>query len=220
MLNGESRKLHFYFCRANPSKMKVTILKMPNSSAKWDLVFSYFELRRQVFLERLNWDLAEEDGYEHEQYDSLPMAHYVVAQDKTGEVVAGARLLRCDVELGGIAADGFARSAAPKYSYMIRDATLGRINLPKSLMNERAPVDAKSWELTRLASLAENHEASVAVLEAAYDYIKLLGAEKVLCLGSPIVMRLAQKYGFSPVREGPICKNSDGSFLVFSCPVK
>jgi len=192
--------------------MRISVLRMPNSTGSWGLVVKYLELRKAVFIDQLKWQLHDYNNFEHEQYDALPMAHYVLAHEE-GRVIAGARLLRCDIELGG-------RFEGEKvFSYMIRDAVLGRIDLPKELMSEIPPTDAKTWELTRLVSASKDPSVTVDVLSAATGYIRLLGGENCLCLGSPVIMRLAKRYGFNPMPVGPICSNENGRFLAFNCPV-
>lgn len=55
-------------------------------------LFSFSELRHEIFITRLGWPLACPSGRETDQYDDED-AVYVTATNSVGQVVAGARLL-------------------------------------------------------------------------------------------------------------------------------
>lgn len=186
----------------------VSILRMPHAIAKWQLVYNYLELRNEVFVERKEWDLPTYDTLEFEQYDGGNKPHYVIAH-KGSQVLAGVRLLRCDEE----------EHAHPhSVSYMIRDAYLGRINLPRALWtNGEPPTDNTTWELTRFVSSVRDMDVTRAVLKAANEYMKRLGGAQVLFLSHPALLRVAQKHGFKPVPQGPILGNESGKFQVARC---
>ena len=93
---------------------EVRIIRYPEGLPHWDLVGSYLKLRKEVFVDRLEWPLLHVDELEFEQYDTFDTT-YVVATCGD-DVVGGARLRRTDQRSGG----GHVR-----YSYMIRDACLG-----------------------------------------------------------------------------------------------
>ncbi len=189
--------------------LEVSILRLPHSAARWDLVRKYQELRRQVFILEKNWDLQQAEDREFEQYDGLLTAHYVIAH-KEGKVIAGARLLRCDNRVG---------SVRYGYTYMIRDAWLGRIDLPREMCWKEPQTGKESWELTRLVSIDPDPNTARAVLDAANAYLRKLGAKNCLILGHPALMRLAKRYGYAPVPLGPVVGNQDGRFLAFQVAV-
>lgn len=76
-----------------------------------------------------NWDLTTYEGVEFEQYDTVGYASYVVTHED-GEVLAGCRLIRCDSHVAG------------RYSYMIKDAYDGVIDLPGTICATPPPNDA------------------------------------------------------------------------------
>jgi acyl homoserine lactone synthase len=57
---------------------------------------SFFELRFEVFVNRLKWDLACEVGDERDQFDN-ERAIYLLLTNSRAQVVAGARMLRTDI---------------------------------------------------------------------------------------------------------------------------
>ncbi len=57
---------------------------------------SFFELRHEVFNNRLGWNLPVEDGREHDQFDNSD-AVYITIKNDFNHVVAGARLLPTSV---------------------------------------------------------------------------------------------------------------------------
>ena len=159
-----------------------SVLTLPLSSAKWHLVTSYLTLRKSVFVDRMNWGLDVDSDLEYEEYDAGPFAHYVIAhqQDKA---IAGARLIQCNTERG---------TGEYVRSYMIRDAALGRIQLPKELwMQSEPPTDEKSWELTRFVSSSTDPDIAKGILEVAFGYMQRLGGKRCICLSAPPMLRLS-----------------------------
>ncbi len=178
----------------------------PQDSPKYDLVTAFLQLRKEVFIDRMAWNLLDYEGIEFEQYDTYDTT-YVVAH-KNRRVIGGARLRRTDQ-----------RNAT--YSYMIRDAYLGLLpGLPQEMCFEEPPVDKDAWELTRLAALPEEREVGPAILTAANDYLFGLGARTCLFLGPAAFVRMAERLGWETRRLGPLVGNSDGRFLAFECPVR
>lgn len=186
--------------------MQVSILKAPHGLSRWDLVSSYLALRRAVFVEQLNWDLTTHEGSEFEQYDTVGYASYVVAHEHS-KVVAGCRLIRCDSTVQG------------RFTYMIKDAFDGRIDLPGQICAGPPPVDARHWELTRLVAQPNQRKATLAVMRASHEFLALQDAIGCLCLSSPIVERLARLSGYKTERLGPLCGNKDGKFVAFRIPI-
>ena len=100
-------------------------------------------LRKEVFVDKMDWPLFHADSVEFEQYDTLTSV-YILAHEGD-EVIGGARLVRTDQyqSVGKIV-----------YSYMIRDAYLENLpGLPSEICTEEPPVDPKVWELSRFTSL-------------------------------------------------------------------
>ncbi|WP_165352855.1 acyl-homoserine-lactone synthase [Loktanella sp. IMCC34160] len=189
--------------------MQISVLRLPHDAYRWNLAVEYLKLRTRVFIEHMGWDLSSAEEMEFEQYDQLGRAAYIVAHE--GEVVlGGARLLRCDHSLGG---------RSETVSYMIRDAHLGRIDLPTEMCWAEPTTAPTSWELTRLVSVDRDPATARSILNAANAYIKSQGGNECLFLGPPAFMRMARSFGYKPQALGPIVGNQDGRFLAFSCRV-
>ena len=188
------------------------VLRMPADASRWNLVTEFLQLRKQVFVDRLGWELATLDLMEFEQYDSFAATYVIAQHSATGRVAGGARLLRTDHASPTC-------SGSLKYSYMIRDAALGLLpGLPADLCAGSPPVDPKTWELTRLVSdgtpgVAEN------LLRIVNAYLASKGALRCLFLGPAAFMRMARGMGFRPEPLGQVVGNTSGRFLAFACAV-
>ena len=187
---------------------EVSVIRVPDGLPRWDLVTEYLRLRKEVFIDRLDWPLHETEGMEFEQYDTVN-AVYVIAHSGK-EVLGGARLLRTTQNVG---------SGRITYSYMIRDACRNILpGLPADLCADEPPTDPFIWELTRLATLT-GPEITSLILKKTNGFLKSEGAKSCLFLASPKFMRLAEKMGFLPIALGPVKENKDGKFLVFRCDI-
>ncbi len=193
----------------NVDGVSVEFLKLPANSGQWYLVMDFLRLRTKVFVDKMNWDLLVDDEIEFEQYDTATVATYIIVH-REGEVLGGARMIRCDSRIG---------DDQTGYSYMIRDAYLGRIALPPEICDTPPPVDTHTWELTRLISTTNDRSTARLILDSANSFIKRNGGDRCLFLGPPAFMRMAKAYGFDPVPMGKICGNATGRFVAFSCLV-
>ena len=190
------------------TSLTVSVMRFPQRLRDWDLVGSYLELRREVFVEKMSWALDHAEGLEFEQYDSMSTVYIVAHRGR--RAVGGARLCRTDRSMG---------TGQVSYSYMIRDAVRGLLpGLPRDLCYEEPPRDPAVWELTRLATVGD---ASISrmVLQAANDFLHREGAEECLFLGPAAFIRMAKSLGWNPQPLGPVVGNKDGRFLAFECAI-
>ncbi|MGH1331529.1 MAG: acyl-homoserine-lactone synthase [Paracoccaceae bacterium] len=184
---------------------QIDIVRYPGDLARWHLIRAFLQLRTDVFVDQMSWNLHVYDGLEFEQYDTLS-AVYIVAH-KDGHVLGGARLVRTDNRSG-------------VYGYMIRDAALGMLEgLPNNLCTEDPPTDRETWELTRFIATPGN-ACGKSILEASNGFLRSQGAKRCLFLGPPAFMRMARSMQFAPRPLGPITGNKDGRFLAFECVVR
>lgn len=117
--------------RAPAPALTLHVLTLPRDAERWNLVSDYLRLRKDVFIDQMNWSLHAHAAAEFEQYDHFGTT-YVIAEDAgTGEVVGGARLLRTDQE----SPSGSGRIS---YSYMIRDAHRGFSTIFRSTSRARS----------------------------------------------------------------------------------
>lgn len=184
---------------------EVSVLHPSTGVDRWNLVYTFLQLRRQVFIQRMKWQLMDDKGIEFEQYDIMGVGHYVIAH-RGDRVLGGARLVRCNNRIG-------------QYSYMIRDAYLGKISLPHEICETAPPEDEESWELTRLVSDSADPMICRTVLNTANDFIFSQGGARCLFLGPPGFLRMARSYGYVPERLGQITGDESGRFLAFQCAI-
>ncbi|AUH34593.1 acyl-homoserine-lactone synthase [Paracoccus tegillarcae] len=187
----------------------IKIVRLPDGVSSWYLVNEYLKLRKQVFVDRLEWPLFYAEEVEFEQYDSLDTTYVICLHGD--EVVGGARLRRTD---------HFSCQGRLSYSYMIRDACLGHLEgLPDNLCHELPPQDARSWELTRM--IVNGPKAvTERMLEEVNLFLLSQGAANCLFLGSPAFLRMARRLSWPARPLGPVCGNADGRFQVIEVPVR
>lgn len=144
--------------------------------------------RRDVFINRLGWDLHTVDGMELDEFDG-PDAVYVCAHDEEENVSGVARLLP---------------TTAP---YLMEKV------FPELWAGKELPHDPQIWELSRFAAMnssadePNSHQASAAhaseLLRNVMRTSKLLGAQTLVTV-SPVGMeRLMRLNGFRAMRSGP-----------------
>ena len=150
---------------------EITVVRMPGGFQRYDLVRAFFQLRKAVFIDEMDWPLYQYEEIEFEQYDTFH-AVYLIAHDG-GRVLGGARLIRTDWVTG---------TGKVRYSYMIRDACEGLLpDMPRGLCFEKPPTDPKVWELTRLATVPGTDVARD-LLHATNRFLIQEGANR--CLSS------------------------------------
>ena len=188
--------------------MQISVVQMPEDTVDYDLVVSFLELRKEIFVDRMEWPLYSYQQIEFEQYDTFG-AIYIIAHEGRS-AIGGARLVRTDCRIG---------TGIVQYSYMIRDAYMGLLpGMPSELCFEEPPSDSSTWELTRLASLPNTNVAGL-ILDRANEFLATKNAATCLFLGPPAFLRMAKTMNYEPRRLGPIVRNDDGAFLAFSCKV-
>lgn len=198
--------------RAPAPALNLHVLTLPRDADRWNLVSEYLRLRKNVFIDQMNWSLHAHAAAEFEQYDHFGTTYVVAEVASTGEVVGGARLLRTDQS----SPSGSGRIS---YSYMIRDAHKGLLDdLPIDLSSAEPPVDSRTWELTRLISRGTAHVGE-AILARVQSFLAETGAERCLFLGPRSFMRMASRMGFDPVPLGRVVENGSGRYIAFSCDV-
>lgn len=74
--------------------MNITVGNLCDQSGINSVINGFLKLRKQVFIEKMDWELISQDQIKYEQYDMITTT-YVIAHEQ-GEVVGGARLVRTD----------------------------------------------------------------------------------------------------------------------------
>jgi N-acyl-L-homoserine lactone synthetase len=165
-----------------------------------DAFHQYLQLRKRYFVDVLDWDIPHDDAVEMDQYDN-PRAHYsLVLRGST--VVGGARVMPTTATWG-------------QHSYMLRDAHLGRIPIPKSVVPDEIVSD-DVWECTRLvvsddlATQAERQACLSLMLWGCGDIVGLQGGREVVSLSPVTLLRTLRQLGFPAARVGEPYREADG----------
>lgn len=185
--------------------METVIISANRNAQHWDLVRQFLEHRKRIFVEEKGWSLSGHEGLEFDQYDVLGAATYVIVH-QDGHICAGARLLRCDTRIG---------RGALTYSYMIRDAYMAVIDLPTQICQNPPPVDTASWEMTRVMTMDPSIPTLRTLIDAVRDFLITEGAERLLCLGPPSLMRMGRILGYESFALGEPVSNTDGRYVAF-----
>ena len=187
--------------------MKTTIIKWSNIHNHGDLWWQHLQLRKRLFVDSQMWDVPHNELAEWDQYDTASSSYVVTHQN--GRVIAASRLNPCSFESGG-------------WSYMIKDATLGKLSgIPPDILTS-LPFGDSTWEATRftvdpsLNSSERNlflSQNAHALSNAARD----LGAKNLIALMPPGYVRWLSKLGLPTSRLGPTKLDGSGDRI---CVIK
>ena len=155
------------------------------------LLRQFFRLRKQVFIDEMEWDLNEYDGMEIDQYDQ-ETAEYIL-QVKNGVCVGGCRLLPTTTKIDR---DG------EEFTYMLRDARLGRLESFPTTVTECVPVSEKVWELTRVIS-AKNPIGFRDLMEQVRFRLKAYDVTDCLFITRTAISRICKFWGYDIEVVGP-----------------
>jgi acyl homoserine lactone synthase len=160
-----------------------------NGALPDDLITAIARYRHKVFIERLRWPLAVEDGLEHDQFDRHDTV-YVVARDADGEIFGCARLL------------------PTLQPYLLGDV------FPDLFDGAEPPCSEEVWELSRFAMSrvatgrdgvrVEHH--SRRLLAQAVSTASAFGARRLVTVSPLSVERLLRQMDVHVRRAGPVLK--------------
>jgi N-acyl-L-homoserine lactone synthetase len=172
------------------------------------LWYDHLKLRKAAFVDQQGWDVPHTAEAEWDQYDT-PLTQYVITHD-AGRVLSASRVFPCSY-------------SGPNFSYMIRDATLGRLpNIPEHIIPV-ACTSTKSFEATRFTvdlTLARRLRTD-ALKENAIrlmEHCAGQGAVHVFALMPPGFVAWLRRAGLNARAAGPVVTNSQGeAFCVIEC---
>ena len=154
--------------------------------------------RREVFINKLGWELKTTHGMELDEFDG-PDAVYVCSQDDEGNVNGVARLLP---------------TTGP---YLMEKL------FPQVWAGNVLPRDPQIWELSRFAVVDVNADSSFAhkyiarhapkLFQLAIESIKRHAAQQLITVSPIGIERLLRVHGFSAIRAG-IPRNFEGAPIV------
>ncbi|MGB3147540.1 MAG: acyl-homoserine-lactone synthase [Paracoccaceae bacterium] len=175
--------------------------------------YDYLKLRKEYFVDTLNWDIPHDDQVEMDQYDN-PQAYYSLVM-QGGEVVGGARALPTTARWG-------------EHTYMMRDAVAGKLpGIPQQLMS-KAIVTPMVWECTRLitASTVDNHadrgRVLSLVMQGVSDIAQHHGASELIAIAPVLLVRAMRQLGWpvSCMSEPYVGKEDGRRYAALTMPVQ
>lgn len=148
-------------------------------------VTGMFRLRHAVFHDRLGWEVASDNGMEHDRFDECNPV-YVLVKGDDGDIVACWRLLP---------------TTGP---YMLKDI------FPQLLHGQPAPQQPDVWELSRFAVNTDKAESSgfglsetpLRMIQTAVRFARHNGIRRYVSVTSVAIERMFRKLGVSVIRLG------------------
>ncbi len=164
-------------------------------------VAGMYRLRHEVFHERLGWEVTDDNGMEHDEFDRANPV-YVLAKGDEDEVLGCWRLLPT---MG---------------SYMLKDT------FPQLLHGQSAPQQADVWELSRFAVTVPKYESAgfgfseipVKMMQTLFRFAQHSGIKRYVTVTTVAVERLIRKLGVNVSRIGPPIKI--GRVLTVACYIE
>ncbi len=193
--------------------MQSTTMSFSNIHLHGELFANFFRARRKTFIVQRKWELPEDQEMEFDQYDT-PQSRWIAIHDDGDSRVLGGFRLTPTIARCGI------------YSYMIRDASLGKLEggIPHDLLWGEAPVDPAIWECTRVfvdddVPQDRRRRLHLRMVEAMMDVARDLGAEKLVALTDANWPRWYGRRGLKAEALGPILQIDDGKFQTVAIDV-
>ncbi|MAY32812.1 MAG: hypothetical protein CMM86_09430 [Rhodovulum sp.] len=185
-------------------KTDIIALSDPNFDARKYL--ESLKIRREFFVDGLQWDLPTVGEWETDQYDNLHAYHIILSDD--GQVIGSMRLLPTTAKIFNT-------------TYMIQDGNRGHLpGIPAGILPHEIQ-DPKTWEASRLAlrrTVEPRHRNTAirAIINAAETFITDRGGNQMLGLMDPIWERSFNRMGFNVTRIGPVETYEKGRMCVLS----
>ncbi|QNM95828.1 acyl-homoserine-lactone synthase [Chitinimonas koreensis] len=164
--------------------MQILISRRDAGILTQNLETEMYKLRYRVFRERLNWEVAVQDGQERDDYDDCNPVYMLVRND--AELVLGCwRLLP---------------STGP---YMLKDT------FPELLYGQDAPVGPDVWELSRFAMTTEGvggfgfSDTPIHMMQAVTRFARAWGIKRYVTVTTVAIERMLRRLGLKIERFGP-----------------
>ncbi len=150
------------------------------------LMAGMFRLRHDVFHDRLKWQVASDDGMEHDRFDECKPV-YVLVRGDAGEVEGCWRILP---------------TTGP---YMLKDV------FPELLYGASAPEHPAAWELSRFAvangARREGRhgftDIPIRMMQRAFQFARDNGIERYVTVTTVAIERMLRRLGIETHRYGP-----------------
>lgn len=163
--------------------------------------YDYLALRKQFFVDTLNWKIPHNADVEMDQYDN-PMARYSLVLDDNGRVLAGSRAMSTAAVWGD-------------HTYMLKDAMTGKLaSIPSDVLDE--VIDTPTvWECTRLVispevkSMRERTQCLDLIVTGLIDMANREGADTLISLSNLWLLRALKRLGYGADLLGTPYRNDD-----------
>jgi len=163
-----------------------------------------FAFRRQVFSDRLGWEVGTHDDLEFDLFDTMNPV-YMLARDNHGDI------------------EGCWRLMPTTDTYMLKDT------FPQLLRGEPVPSDARVWELSRFAVdacegagpvQAPLNAVTYEMIRRLYEFARTCGVERFVTVTSVALERLLKRTGLPITRLGDGKAQKVGRVLSVACWVE
>lgn len=154
------------------------------------LLQQYYQLRKKVFVDELNWDVYFRDDVQIDRYD-CEGTHYVLVTEG-GNCVGGCRLVSV--------ASRFSRGGT-SYSYSLLDAPSTRRDSRPGKIFDRLLRDTGTWDMSKTIAGSNGSDFRV-LLDKVRMHLLNEHAERLLFLARPAVKNLCESWGFSSLGSG------------------
>lgn len=194
--------------------MENITFNMSNIHKHGSAFYDYLALRKQFFVDTLNWKIPHDADVEMDQYDN-PMARYSLVLDDSGRVIGGARTMSTMAKWGD-------------HTYMLKDAMTGKLGTIPANLLPGIVESPKVWEGTRLVIAPEvnSTRARMACLDLIMTGLVELavdeGAEQMMSLTNLWVPRALNKLGYDAEFLGKPYENGDDGhkYAVIGIPTR
>lgn len=181
--------------------MKNVTFELSNVHLHGSSFFDYLALRKQFFVDALQWKIPHNAKVEMDQYDN-PMARYSLVLDDNGRVLAGARAMSTSANWGD-------------HTYMLKDAMTGKLSTIPSNLLEDVIDSPKVWECTRLViapevtSMRARMQCLDLIVEGLIEMANKEGADTLISLSNLWLLRALKRLGYGAELLGSPYRNDD-----------
>ncbi|MCL5668878.1 MAG: GNAT family N-acetyltransferase [Gammaproteobacteria bacterium] len=180
---------------------QIMLARHGNGSLDHQTAVGMYRLRHEVFHDRLGWEVASDNGMEHDEFDEANPV-YILAIEDEDEVMGCWRLLP---------------TTGPN---MLKDT------FPQLLHGMPAPQQTDVWELSRFAIASDKLEHSgfglsdtpIRMIQAAVRFAQQNGIRRYVSVTSVAIERMFRKLGVTVTRLGPPIKI--GKVLTVACAME
>ncbi|SMX27265.1 Autoinducer synthetase [Pelagimonas phthalicica] len=181
--------------------METAIITWKTIHEHGDLWWQHHCLRKALFVDEMKWQIPHTDQVEWDQYDTGATTYVVSHQN--GRALAASRLIPCSFN-------------SCDWSYMIRDASLGKLPGIPTEICDSPPTDSDTLEATRftvdpLLAPEERNAVLTHNALALASHARATGVQRLIALMPPAYIRWLTGIGLPSRRYGPTLRTPEGN---------